>query len=171
MQPLEQLDLPAIDTTWQINLRAPLQLTSELLPLLRAAADANGDASVINVTSMHETVPAPGNVPYAMTKAALAMYTKGAAVEWGRFGVRVNALAPGTVRTEMMGGHDIGEAHFEKLARRIPLERMGEVEDMAGPALFLASTASRYVTGSTLTADGGSQHNLMRYGDEWTLPL
>ncbi|MFJ9855066.1 SDR family NAD(P)-dependent oxidoreductase [Streptomyces sp. NPDC101150] len=170
IQPLERLNLPEIDRTWQLNLRAPVQLTSALLPLLREAAHVGKDASVINISSIHETVPAPGNVPYAMTKAALAMYTKGAAVEWGRFGVRVNTLAPGAVKTNMMDEYNIGEEHFAKVARRTPLGRMGEVTDITGPALFLASAASCYVTGTTVTADGGSSLNLVRYGDEWVLP-
>ena len=158
---LETIDLTEMDRIWKVNVRAPTQLIRDLLPALRAASGA----SVINVTSIHEDVPHPNSAAYNMSKAALAMLTKTAAVELAPLRIRVNNLAPGAVET------DINRALIEHIGRQkfnkwIPTGRVGSTEDMIGPALFLASDASRYVTGVTLFADGGYRLNLVRYGQD-----
>jgi NAD(P)-dependent dehydrogenase (short-subunit alcohol dehydrogenase family) len=158
---LEGIDLAEMDRIWKVNIRAPTQLIRDLLPALRKARGA----SVINVTSIHEQVPHPHSAAYNMSKAALAMLTKTAAVELGPLEIRVNNLAPGAVET------DINRALIERIGRRqfnewIPAGRVGSTEDMIGPAVFLASDASRYVTGATLFADGGYRLNLIRYRPE-----
>ena len=156
---LEDLDPTILDRVLQVNLRAPVELTRRLLPLLRASAAA----SIINITSIHDTMPYPGNAAYCMSKAALAMFTKAAALELSPLGIRINNLAPGAVET------DINRAILDRIGRErfaewIPLGRVAQTADMAGPALFLASDASRYVTGTTLYADGGYLQHLVREG-------
>jgi len=156
--PLDRPALTALDETLLVNLRAPVQLVTSLLPQLTAA----GAASVINVTSIHESVPYPGNSAYCMSKAALAMFTRTASIELASRGIRVNNLAPGAIATDINREvlEKIGVARF---AEWIPAGRVGELADVVGPAVFLASGASRYVTGTTLVADGGYGRNVVRY--------
>ena len=153
-----QLDMLSVDRMWQVNVRAPLELTYRFLPLLQAAPSA----SIINVTSIHENVPYPQNSIYCMTKAALAMFTKTAAIELAPFGIRVNNLAPGAVETDINRAllDMIGRQHFQEW---IPLGRVAQVDEIVGPALFLASDASSYMTGATLTIDGGYSQHVVRY--------
>lgn len=156
--PLEEIDMPTFDRIWQVNARAVVELTGLLLPLLKKAQAA----SVINITSIHESVPFPGNLAYSMSKAALAMFTKASAIELGKLGIRVNNLAPGAVETDL-NRESLRRTGLAQFQARIPLRRVGDPLDMVGPALFLASDAARYVTGTTLYADGGYMQNLLRY--------
>jgi len=158
IMPIEEIDLSVLDRIWRVNARAPVQLIHLLLPLLKAAPAA----SIVNITSIHETTPYPHNSAYCMTKAALAMLTKTISLELAPSGIRVNNLAPGAVET------DINREVIEEIGRHnfnswIPMGRVARAEEMIGPAIFLASDASRYVTGATLVADGGYQQNLVRY--------
>lgn len=155
---LENLTGDVLRSTFEVNLFAPIELTRALLPLLRAARSA----SIINVTSIHDHVPYSGNSAYASSKAALAMFTRVLAIELGPEGIRVNALAPGAVETNLNKEvlDEIGRDHFREL---IPLGRVGRVDEMVGPAIFLASEMSSYVTGATIVADGAYSHHLVRY--------
>ena len=156
--PIEQFLADTMDMTWQVNARAPVQLIHGLLPLLKSS----GRASVINVTSIHERTAYASNLPYCMSKAALAMATRVAAIELAPFGIRVNNLAPGAIETDINRDviEGIGRQNF---ASWIPAGRVGSTDDIVGPALFLASDASRYVTGTTLFVDGAYRENLVRY--------
>lgn len=155
--PLEQLDMATLDRIWQVNMRAAVELTHLLLPLLKKAETA----SIINVTSIHEHVPFPGNVAYAMSKAALSMFTRTIAIELGPYGIRVNNLAPGAVETDL-NREALYNKGIKEFQARIPLRRIGQPVDMVGSAIFLASDAAHYVTGTTLYADGGYMQNLLR---------
>ncbi len=158
IMPLEHLNLDDLDTIWKVNVRAPFDLTHRLLPLLKQSTGA----SIINITSIHDTMPYPHNAAYSASKAALAMFTKAIAVELAPLGIRVNNFAPGAVETEINREviHAIGEDKFREW---IPLGRVAQTDEMIGPALFLASAASSYVTGTTLYADGAYLQNLVRY--------
>ncbi|MDX2005476.1 MAG: SDR family oxidoreductase [Meiothermus sp.] len=158
MGTLERLSLHDLDTTYRVNLRAPLELIQRLLPLLKAA----GSASVINLTSIHETVPYFGNTAYCASKAALAMATRVLALELAPYGIRVNNLAPGAVETDI-NREVIEEIGRDQFAEWIPLGRVAQTQEMIGPLLFLASEASSYVTGTSLFADGGYKEHLVRY--------
>lgn len=155
---LAELEAGDFDTQIEINLRAPVFLSQALLPLLRAS---NG-ASIVNVTSIHESVPAPTNGTYCMAKAALAMFTKVAALEWSPMGVRVNNLAPGVIATDM-NREVIESIGRENFASWVPEGYVAEASTIVNAALFLASDASAYVNGTTLQADGGYALNLLRY--------
>lgn len=152
---IAQADEEYLDSIYQVNAKSPYLFVRDLLPLMQRG---NG-ASIINVTSIHEVVPVRGNSSYCMAKAALAMFTKTAALEFGKWNIRVNNLAPGAISTDM--NHELLlEYSFDEW---IPLGRVGQVQDIAGPAVFLASDASSYMTGATLTIDGGYSQNLLRY--------
>lgn len=155
--PIASMDLDTLDMIWRVNLRSVIQLTRGVLPLLKAS----GTASIINVTSIHQFMPPPENGAYAMTKAALGMFTQTLAIELAPFGIRVNNLAPGAIATDM--NREVVEAMSEGFSKWIPLGRVGSVDEMIGPAVFLASDESSYVTGATLVADGGYSQNLLRY--------
>jgi gluconate 5-dehydrogenase len=97
-----------------------------------------------------------------MSKAALHMFTSTLALELGPMGIRINNLAPGAVETDL-NREVIDEIGRDKFGEWIPLGRVARVEEMIGPAIFLASSASSYVNGATLYADGGYKLNLVRY--------
>jgi NAD(P)-dependent dehydrogenase (short-subunit alcohol dehydrogenase family) len=156
--PFEKTDLSKAEEIWRVNVRAADELTFSLLPLLKAA----GRASIINITSIHDSMPYPHNLDYNMSKAALNMFTRTLAVELGPKGIRVNNLAPGPVETDL-NREVIDSIGRDKFGEWVPLGRVSTVEEMVGPAIFLASEASSYVNGATLYADGGYMLNLVRY--------
>lgn len=115
-----------------------------------------GSGSIINLASMYGVVAAPDRAAYCATKGAVVLLTETLAVEWGPLGVRVNALAPGYVETDLV--RDLaarGRLDPERLKQRTPLRRMAQPAEMADLAVFLASRQAAYITGHTLVADGG----------------
>lgn len=116
----------------------------------------SGGGSIINVTSVTGVVPLERQGVYAATKAAVHQLTKVMALEWAPRNVRVNAIAPGWVDTELVGGL-FESRHGEGLRADIPMGRLATPEDIGGAAVWLASSASSYVTGSIVVIDGGRQ--------------
>jgi NAD(P)-dependent dehydrogenase (short-subunit alcohol dehydrogenase family) len=120
-------------------------------PLLKKA----GGGSIINLTSINSVRGFPGNPGYVAAKAGLAGLTRALAVDYARDGIRVNALAPGYVATEMTAVSFADPAMHENRRRHTMLGRWGNPDDLVGAAIFLASPASAYVTGQELFVDGG----------------
>jgi NAD(P)-dependent dehydrogenase (short-subunit alcohol dehydrogenase family) len=114
-----------------------------------------GSGSVINVASVGGLAAAPLISPYGAAKAAVISLTKSLAVEWAPRGVRVNALCPGWTTTELNRTLWGDETAARATVATVPMQRWARVEEMAGPAVFLASDASSYMTGQTLVIDGG----------------
>ncbi len=115
-----------------------------------------GGGCIINITSVYGLVAAPGRAAYCASKAACNMLTKVLAVEWARKNVRVNAIAPGYFRTELVQGViDQGMLPLEGIEKRTPLGRIGEVRDLLPLAVYLASDESSFMTGSVINIDGG----------------
>ena len=115
-----------------------------------------GSGSIINLASMYGVVAAPDRAAYCATKGAVVLLTETLAVEWGPAGVRVNALAPGYVETDLV--RDLaarGRLDPDRLKQRTPLRRMAQPAEMADLAVFLASRQAAYINGHTLVADGG----------------
>ena len=115
-----------------------------------------GAGCIINLASMYGVVAAPDRAAYCATKGAVVLLTETLAVEWGPLGVRVNALAPGYVETDLV--RDLaarGRLDPERLKQRTPLRRLAQPAEMADLAVFLASRQAAYITGHTLVADGG----------------
>lgn len=120
----------------------------------------------INVASLTSHRPLRGIAPYAMSKAGLAQMTRALALEWGPRGVRVNAIAPGFIPTDLTRPLWENPEMRAWAEHHTPLGRLGHPEDLAGAALFLASDAARFVTGQVLYVDGGFSS-----GFPWPLPL
>lgn len=146
--------LAAFDATLDINLRAAYAACLAVAPHM-AAQGEDGGGSIINVTSINSLVGFPGNPGYVAAKGGLRLLTKALAVDLGPHGVRVNALAPGYIHTDMTAASFADPERHAARARHTCLGRWGEVEDLVGAAIFLASDASRYMTGQDLVIDGG----------------
>jgi NAD(P)-dependent dehydrogenase (short-subunit alcohol dehydrogenase family) len=110
---------------------------------------------VINIASIGGVVGFPGQTPYCVSKAGIIMLTKMFALEWGKYNINVNALAPGMVETRLTEKLRQNEDYTKDRLKRIPLNRFAKPDEMVGAALFLASDLSNYMTGQTIFIDGG----------------
>lgn len=150
------------DFILDINLRGLFFLSQEVGKQMIAQKSG----SIINIDSLNTNSPLKGVLPYAMSKAGVSMLTRGMAAEWGQHGVRVNGLAPGFILTDMTNKlwSDPKMQAWNKSV--CPLQRLGNVEDLVGTAIYLASKASAFMTGQTLYVDGG-----MSAGTLWPIDL
>ena len=120
----------------------------------RRMIEAGHGGSIVNIASILGLRVAGQVAPYAASKAGLLHLTRALALEWARYGIRVNAIAPGYVETDLNRAFFASETG-KALVKRIPQRRLGRLEDLDGPLLLLAADASAYMTGSTVTVDGG----------------
>ena len=149
-QPFPETPLAALDEQFAVNVRAPFALVQSALPALTRAR-----GTVILISSISGIAGAANCSAYSATKGAVELLVKCLAVELAAAGVRVNSVAPGNVRTAM-NAHLFADAAYEQAALdATPAGRIGEVDDIPGAVLFLASSAAAYVTGATLVVDGG----------------
>ena len=132
------------------NLFGPYRVCRAFHPHLRESR-----GSVINLVSMRALINAAGTPAYGAAKAGLLNLTRSLAVKWGADGIRVNAIAPGPILTEMNAGLREDPAVTQAVADRIPLGRWGESHEVAGAAVYLASPAAAFTTGSCIQTDGG----------------
>jgi NAD(P)-dependent dehydrogenase (short-subunit alcohol dehydrogenase family) len=154
---LEQQSEETLDLILDTNLKGALLCAQLAIPALKE----RGGGSIVFVSSVQAYVPLPGCVPYSAAKAGLVTAAKALAPEVGPHGIRVNAIAPGTIDTPMLqrdlSGMNVAEA--DAFRRRVEeanaLGRIGTAEEIAAVVVWLASDASSYVTGSTILADGG----------------
>lgn len=120
----------------------------------RVIANEQGGGNIVNIASITAYRTIKGQFPYAVSKAALVKATEVMALEGARYGVRVNALAPGYILTDV-SRLLLESERSDEFVKGIPMRRYGEFPDLDGPLLLLASDASRYMTGSTVVVDGG----------------
>jgi 3-oxoacyl-[acyl-carrier protein] reductase len=137
-----------------INLAGPMRLTTGMHSLLRAS-ELDGGASVINLSSMSAYRSVPMVPGYGAAKAGTINLTANLARQWVGQGIRVNAIAPGLIDTPMTAPMQAFPELLDAELAHTPMGRMGTPDEVAGAALFLASSAARFVTGHTLAVDGG----------------
>ncbi|MGA6226291.1 SDR family oxidoreductase [Streptomyces umbrinus] len=153
-EPLATFPDAAWDTVVDLNLKSPFWLVQALLPALRKAGTADDPARIINIGSIAAIhIPQRPNYSYSSSKAALHQLTRVLAKELGPQHVTVNAVAPGPFPSTMMTA--ILDEFGEAIASSAPLRRIGRDDDMAGVAVFLASRAGAYLTGTVIPVDGG----------------
>ncbi|MBX7460379.1 SDR family NAD(P)-dependent oxidoreductase [Qipengyuania huizhouensis] len=160
---IETLDEAAYGAAYDVTVTAAHRLLRTSLPNLRRAVTETGAASVLNMASMYGLVsPVPGNyerpevanpASYGAAKAGLVQFTRYAACEFGPYGIRVNALAPGPFPSHTT--QEASPEFVERLARNVPMQRVGLADELGGPTVFLLSQASSFVNGAVLCVDGG----------------
>ena len=141
--------LANFEQTLKVNLRAPFACCIAARPHMKAGS------SIINITSVNSILGFPENPGYGAAKGGLRIMTKALAVDYGLFGIRVNALAPGYIYTDMTQKSFADPEQNERRRRHTCIGRWGTPEDLVGTAIFLASDASAYVTGQDIFVDGG----------------
>ena len=152
--PIEDMPHSAYQKTMDINLNAPMELSKLAFPHMKSA----GGGSVIHISSIEGLHATAGFAAYNLSKAGLVMLTQNQAAEWGKHNVRVNVICPGLVKTKLSKMLWEDEKKQKAFTRNIPLRRMAVPDEMSGLAVFLASDASSYMTGSVLVNDGGILH-------------
>lgn len=149
--PIEELSVESFETVQAINVRGPWLMCRALATHFKARRYGR----VINIGSMLSVVGMAERTPYATSKGALLQLTRVLALEWAPYGVTVNAMLPGPFATEMNLPILANPEVYQAFVARIPLGRWGELEEIQGLAIFLASDAASFVTGAAVTVDGG----------------
>ena len=149
--PIQIADEGVFDKLIDVNLKGPFELCKQAHPVLTQ----RGGGSIINISSIGGLKPEPGIGLYSVTKAALINMTQAMAQDWGADKIRVNAICPGLIKTKFSEALWQDEAVANRFIRQIPLGRLGEADDIAGLAVFLASDAAAYCSGGIYLADGG----------------
>lgn len=134
------------------NFHSTYRISLGFLPHLQRAGKASG-AAVVNISSVAGSTHIPSGCAYGASKAAMDQLTRNLAVEWSRFGIRVNAVGPGPIETPLI--RTASPIYLEGFKKRIPLRRMGDPIEVARPVAFLASEAAAYITGQCLMVHGG----------------
>ncbi|MCP3984587.1 MAG: SDR family oxidoreductase [bacterium] len=156
---LHEYDIEAWNKTLDVNLTGMLRVTRAAVPLMQGAPGA-----IVNTASRAGKKPAATNGAYSVSKAGVIMATKVMAVELAPLGIRVNAICPGLIETDLQKGNVALRAHLwqvspeearERLLSTVPMARMGSVDEVAEVCAFLASQASSYITGQALNIGGG----------------
>ena len=159
MAELDELAEDDFDRVFAINLKSALWAT-------QSAARLMGPGStVVNMSSVNAVLAIPNQIPYAISKGAMKQLTNVTALSLAPKGIRVNAIGPGSIMTDMLRGIMNDQAAEARIMSRTPLGRCGEVEEVAAVAVFLASSESSYITGQTIYPDGG------RLGLNYTVPV
>lgn len=150
-QPADQVTMDGWLTTLDLNLSVPFFLAQAMVPAMRE----KGWGRIVNFASLQSQRAFHGGIAYGASKGGISQLTRAMAEAWSRDGIRVNALAPGFFPTELTGPV-FGNAELSaRNAAQTCMGRNGRLDDIIGPALFLCSSASEYVTGQVLYVDGG----------------
>lgn len=150
--PVEEYSADEYDQIMTINLRGAFLMSQAV----GRQMIKQGNGNQINIDSLSTHAPLTQILPYAMSKAGLSNMTRGLALEWGPHGVRVNAIAPGFILTDLTQKMWANENMLAWHKTTTPLQRMGQVEDLIGTAIFLASAGAAFITGQIIRVDGGA---------------
>jgi glucose 1-dehydrogenase len=156
-----QEDVPFTETTlkeWYriigVNLTGPFICSREAVKYMRRQQNPKSGC-IVNISSVHQTIPKPHYVPYAASKAGVEMMTKTMALELANENIRANIVAPGAIETDMNKELKEDEKELERILKRIPIGRVGGPEEVANVVEFLASDKASYITGASSFVDGG----------------
>lgn len=149
--PATELTPKAFDKTVDINLKGPYFMLSRAVPIMAES----GGGSVVNVASIAALISLPGQAVYSMTKAGLVSITRSFAKEYGKQGIRVNAILPGVVETQLASAL-IEDPGVQKWLSGLPAGRAAQPHEMVAGVLYLVSDQAAYTTGTTLVMDGGA---------------
>jgi NAD(P)-dependent dehydrogenase (short-subunit alcohol dehydrogenase family) len=156
--PAIDMEERAWDTVFNLDLKGLFFLSQAAARHMRQ----NGGGSIVNVSSVSGLRPQVPTSHYSIAKAGVIMATKALAVEWAEYGIRVNCIAPGAIETRLYDAifsllpEDESKARKDAAAQRIPMRRVGNPQEIADGVLYLAASASSYVTGQTYSVDGGA---------------
>ena len=148
--PIQDLPAAAFEKTMEVNFHAAMELSNLCYPHL-----CKNGGSIIHISSVEGIHSSPGFIAYNISKSSVITLGKSQAVEWGKDNIRVNVICPGLVKTKLSRMLWENETLLKQMEKKIPLQRMAEPDEMAGLALFLASDAGSYCTGSVYVNDGG----------------
>ena len=154
--PLVDTPLAVWDKVIAVDLRGPWLCTQAAA---KAMIERGRGGRIINISSVHEDLPMPTNVPYCAAKGGLRMLTRTACDELAQYGITINNVAPGAIDTPIDASVESDPRKLEALIAEIPMRRMGRPEEVAGLCAWLASDEAAYVTGSTYVIDGGLMRN------------
>ena len=148
---IENMSNEVYDKMFNVNVKAIFDLSNLCFPFLKKEKSG----SIINIASVEGLKPSLGLGIYSVTKAAVIMLTQVQAKEWGKHGIRSNAICPGLIKTKFSKALWENQALLNQVKNQLPAGRVAEPEEMIGLALYLASSAGSYSTGGIYTADGG----------------
>lgn len=155
-KPLLETGDDDFDAIVSVNLRGPFMLCREAVrQMLTQPPRGDARGRIVNITSQHGMVGAPGHSAYAVSKGGLVQLTRQIAVEYGRYGILCNAVAPGKIVTGAAGDLSQNPDGAAYVRSRTPFGRLGEPQDVAAAVAFLASDAATYISGINLMVDGG----------------
>tara|TARA_B100001113_G_C21097762_1_gene617303 strand:+ start:429 stop:1205 length:777 start_codon:yes stop_codon:yes gene_type:complete len=152
---LENADEKLFNKIIDINVKAAFNLSNMAMKHMKE----NKSGSIINISSVEGHKPDKGLGIYSISKAAITMLTKSQAKEWGKYGIRSNAICPGLIKTKLSSALWQNEEMLELWLRDLPIRKAAEPEEISGMAVYLASNASSYTTGETFNIDGGYMIN------------
>lgn len=154
--PVLDLDEKDFDRVLKVNLKGPFLLGQAVARQMVAQVEAGGaPGSIINMSSVNAVFALPDHAAYSIAKGGLAQLTKVLALALAEYGIRVNAIGPGSIMTPMLEAVATDRANTNRILSRTPMGRFGEASEIAAIAAFLASDDASYVTGTTIYADGG----------------
>lgn len=160
---VEQYSVAEFDKILDINMKGAFLVAQEVG---RRLISQKSGGTIINIDSLNSFRPLKGVQPYAMSKAAVSAMTRGMAMEWGEHGIRVNAIAPGFILTDLTTKLWSDPTMQAWNDANCPLKRLGQTDDLIGTAVFLVSDASKFLTGQVIYVDGG-----ITCGMQWPIPL
>jgi NAD(P)-dependent dehydrogenase (short-subunit alcohol dehydrogenase family) len=148
---IEKMSSEVYDKILNVNLKAAFDLSNLCFPYLKK----DKEGAIINIASVEGLKPSFGLGLYSITKAALIMLTQVQAKEWGKYGIRSNAICPGLIKTKFSSALWQNEKLKKQIEKHLPAGRVAEPIEMSGLAVYLSSSAGSYTTGGIYTADGG----------------
>ena len=152
---LENANEKLFNKIMDINVKAAFKLSNMAMKYMKN----NKSGSIINISSVEGHKPDKGLGVYSISKAAISMLTKSQAKEWGKYGIRSNAICPGLIKTKLSSALWQNEEMLELWLKDLPIRKAAEPEEISGMAVYLASEASSYTTGETFNIDGGYMIN------------